>query len=67
MKCKTIDDCTSTSCNILPSAKSPRKNRIEISDTPAQNTPKETIIEQKMSFMGPIITTVSEKINIPLT
>ena len=47
MKCKSIDNCTSTSCNNLPSAKSPRKNRTEISDTPAKNTPKETIKEPK--------------------
>ena len=32
MKCKSIDDCTSTSCINRPSAKSLRKNRIEISD-----------------------------------
>ena len=47
MKCKSIDNCTSTSCSNLRSAKSPRKNRIEISDTPAENTPKETIKEPK--------------------
>ena len=47
MKCKSIDDCTSTSCINRPSAKSLRKNRIEVSDTPAQNTPKETIVESK--------------------
>ena len=47
MKCKSIDNCTSTSCNNLPSAKSPRKNRTEINDTPAGNTPKETIKEPK--------------------
>ena len=33
-------------CN-LPLAKSPRKNRNEISDAPAENTPKETINEPK--------------------
>ena len=47
MKCKSIDNCTSTSCNNPPSAKSPRKNRTEISDTPAKNAPKETIKEPK--------------------
>ena len=47
MKCKSIDNSNSTSCNNLPSAKSPRKNRTEISDTPAENTPKETIKEPK--------------------
>ena len=47
MKCKSIDNYTSTSCINCPSAKSPRKNRIEISDTPAENTPKKTIIEPK--------------------
>ena len=47
MKCKFIDDCISTSYNNLLSAKSPRKNRTEISDTPAENTPRETIIEPK--------------------
>ena len=47
MKCKSIDNCTSASCNNLPSAKSPRKNRTEISDTPAEKTPKETIKEPK--------------------
>ena len=52
MKCKSIDNCTSTSCINCPSAKSPRKNRIEISDTPAQNTPKETIIEPKNAVHG---------------
>ena len=52
MKCKSIDNCTSTSCNNLLSAKSPRKNRIEISDTPAENTLKETIIEPKNAVHG---------------
>ena len=52
MKCKSIDDCTSPSCINRPSAKSPRKNRIEISDTPAENTPKETIIESKNALHG---------------
>ena len=66
MKFKSIDDCTSASCNDLPSAKSPRKNRIEISDTPAENTPKETIIEPKMPFMGRFIT-ILEKIKVTLT
>ena len=47
MKCKSIDNCTSTSCNNLPSAKSPRKNRTEIINTPAENTPKKTIKEPK--------------------
>ena len=47
MKCKSIDNYTSTSCINCPSAKSPRKNRTEISDTPAENTPKKTIIEPK--------------------
>ena len=47
MKCKSIDHCTSTSCNNLLSVTYPRKNKIEIGDTPAQNTPKETIIETK--------------------
>ena len=37
-----------TSCNNLPSAKSPTKIRIEISDTPAQ----ETIIEPKNAVHG---------------
>ena len=67
MKCKSIDDCTSTSCSNLPSAKSPRKNRIEISDTTAENKPKETMIEPKILFMGPMITRISEKIKVPLT
>ena len=40
MKCKSIDSYTSTSCINCPSAKSPRKNRIERSDTPAENIPK---------------------------
>ena len=52
MKCKSIDDCTSPSCINRPSAKSPRKNRIEMSDTPAQNTPRETIIEPKNAVHG---------------
>ena len=52
MKCKSIDNCTSTSCINRPSAKSPRKHRIEISDTPAENTPKETIIESKNAVHG---------------
>ena len=39
MKCKSVDDCTSTSCINRPSAKSPRKNRIE-SDTPAHEYTK---------------------------
>ena len=47
MKCKSIDNCNSTSCNNLPSTKPPRKHRTEISDTPAENTPKETINEPK--------------------
>ena len=67
MKFKSTDDCTSASCNDLPSAKSPSKNRIEISDTPAENTPKEIIIEPKMPFMGPIITTILEKTKVTLT
>ena len=67
MKCKSIHDSTSTSCNNLPSAISPRKNGIEIRDTPAENTPKEAIIEPKMPFMGPLITTILEKIKVPLT
>ena len=29
MKCKSIDDCTSASCNNLPSAKSPRKTELK--------------------------------------
>ena len=36
----------------LPSAKSPRKNRTEISDTPTENTPKEAIIEPKNVVHG---------------
>ena len=52
MKGKSIDDCTSISCNNLPSAISPRKNRIEIRDTPAENTPKEAIIELKNIIHG---------------
>ena len=52
MKCESIDDCTSTSCISRPSAKSPRKNRIEISDTPTQNTPKEPITESKNAVHG---------------
>ena len=52
MKCKFIDDCISTSYNNLLSAKSPRKNRTEISDTPAENTPEETIIEPKNAVHG---------------
>ena len=67
MKCKSIDDCTSTSCSNLPSAKSPRKNRIEISDTTAEDKPKETMIEPKILFMGPMITRISEQIKVPLT
>ena len=47
MKCKSIDNYTSTSCINCPSTKSPRKNRIEINDTPTENTPKKTIIEPK--------------------
>ena len=47
MKCKSIDNCNSTSCNNFQSPKPPRKNRTEISDTPAENTPKETIKEPK--------------------
>ena len=47
MKCNSIDNYSSTSCINCPSAKSPRKNKIEISDTPAENTPKKTIIEPK--------------------
>ena len=50
MKCKSIDDCTSTLCINRPLEKSPRKSRIEISDTPAQNAPKETIIGPKHVF-----------------
>ena len=52
MKCKSIDDCASALCNNLPSAKSPSKNRIEISDTPAENTPKETITGPKSAVQG---------------
>ena len=52
MNSKSIEDCTSASCNNLPSAKSPRKNRIEISDTPAQNTLKETITEPENPVHG---------------
>lgn len=52
MRCKSIDDCTSTSCNNLPLAKSSRKNRIETSDTPAQNTPEERIIGPKNVVNG---------------
>ena len=52
MKCKSIDNCISTSCNNLPSAKSPRKNRTETGDTPAENTPKETIKEPKNVVHG---------------
>ena len=52
MKYKSIDDCFSTSCNNLLSTKSPRKNRTEISDTPAENTPVETIIEPKNAVHG---------------
>ena len=48
MKCKSIGNCTSTSCNNLPSPKSPRKNRTEISDTPAEKTPKKQLKNQKM-------------------
>ena len=47
MACKSIDDCTSASCNNLPSAKSPIENRIEISDTLVENTPKESNITKK--------------------
>ena len=67
MKRKSIDNCTSTSCSNLPSAKSPRKNRIEISDTTAEDKPKETMIEPKILFMGPMITRISEQIKVPLT
>ena len=52
MKCKFIHDCTSTSCNNLPSAISPQKYGIEIRDTPAGNTPKETIVEPKNAVHG---------------
>ena len=43
MKCKSIDNYTSTSCINCPLAKSPKKNKIEISDTPAENTPKKQV------------------------
>ena len=52
MKGKSIGDCTSTSCNKLSSAISPRKNTIEIRDTPAENAPKKTIIELKNAVHG---------------
>ena len=55
MKCKFIDDCISTMIGFLLnllSAKSPRKNRTEISDTPAENTPEETIIKPKNAVHG---------------
>ena len=52
MKCKSIHDCTSTSCNNLPSVISPRKNGIEIKDTRAENKPKEAIIEPKNAVHG---------------
>ena len=52
MKYKSIDDCFSTSYNNLLSTKSPRKNRTEISDTPAENAPEETIIEPKNAVHG---------------
>ena len=40
MRYKSIDDCTSTSRSNLSSSKFPRKNRIEISDTAVENTPR---------------------------
>ena len=52
MKCKFIHDCTSISCNNLPSAISPQKYGIEIRDTPAGNTPKEKIVESKYAIHG---------------
>ena len=52
MNCEYIGDCTSTSGNNLPSVKSPRQNITEKSNTPAQNTPKETIIEPKHDVNG---------------
>ena len=59
-----MDDYTSASWNNLPSVKCHGKNRIQISDTPAHNTLKETIMDQKMSLMVPIITTISEKTKV---
>ena len=67
MNCEYIGDCTSTSGNNLPSVKSPRQNITEKSNTPAQNTPKETVIEQNMTLMGPVITAVWEKVKVQLT
>ena len=64
VKCKSIDDCTSASWNNLPSVKCHGKKRIQISDTPAHNTLKETIMNQKMSLVVPIITTISEKTKV---
>ena len=52
MRCKSIDDCTSTSRSNLPSSKLPRKNRIEKSDTTKENTQKETITEPKNAVHG---------------
>ena len=47
MGCKSINNCTSASGNNLPLVKSPRKSRIETSNTPAQNAQKKIIIESK--------------------
>ena len=47
MGCKSINNCTSASCNNLPLVKSPRKSRIETSNTPAKNAQKKIIIESK--------------------
>ena len=52
MACKSIDDCTSASCNNLPSAKSPIENRTEISETPVENTPKESNTKPKNAIHG---------------
>ena len=45
----------------------PEKNGIEIRDTPAENTPKKTIIEPKNVFHGSDNTAILEKIKVPLT
>ena len=47
MGCKSINNWTSASCNNLPLVKSPRKSRIETSNTPAKNAQKKIIIESK--------------------
>ena len=66
MKCKSIDGCTSSSCKNLPWAKSLRKNRIDV--IPLQRIhQRKQLQNQKMPFMGPIITTVSEKKKVILT